>query len=217
MVVLTLFCLMLYFVKTPVWLQKLFPRRIWKMPGEQKKIYLSFDDGPHPVHTPFILDYLLKYKAKATFFCIGRNVKTYPDVYQRILNEGHSVGNHTFNHLNCKKTNDKEYSEDVAAAGLYIETNLFRPPYGRLTTFQAKLLMELNRPYKIVMWTVLSGDFDPGISKKRCLENVLFNTGKGSVVVFHDSEKSAEKMCYVLPLILNTFSKKGYTFERITG
>ena len=216
MVDLTLFCLMLYFVKSPVWLQRLFPQRVWKMHGQEKKIYLSFDDGPHPVHTLFILDYLLRYNAKATFFCIGRNVKMYPDVYQRILNEGHSVGNHTFNHLNGKKTNDKDYLEDVAAAGACTETNLFRPPYGRLTAFQAKLLMELNRPYKIIMWTVLSGDFDPGISKKRCLENVLLNTGKGSVVVFHDSDKAAEKMQYVLPLILETFSQKGYAFERIT-
>ena len=207
---------MLYFVKNPVWLQKLFPHRVWKISGQEKKIYLSFDDGPHPVHTPFILDLLSKYNAKATFFCIGRNVKTYPDVYQRILNEGHSVGNHTFNHLNGTKTNDKKYLEDVAAAGKCIESDLFRPPYGRLTTFQAKLLMELNRPYKIIMWSVLSGDFDPGISKNRCLENVLFNTGKGSVVVFHDSEKAGEKMQYVLPIILETFSKKGYLFEKIT-
>lgn len=208
---------MLYFVRSPVWLQKLFPRRVWKMHGQEKKIYLSFDDGPHPAHTPFILDYLLQYNAKATFFCIGRNVKKYPDVYQRIINEGHSVGNHTFNHLDGTKTNDKEYLEDVAAAGACMETNLFRPPYGRLSTFQAKLLMELNRPYKIIMWTVLSGDFDPDISKKRCLENVLLNAGKGSVVVFHDSDKAAEKMQYVLPLILETYSKKGYAFEKITG
>ena len=207
---------MFYFVKTPVWLQRLFPRRIWQMSDQDKNIFLTFDDGPHPLLTTFILDYLLKYNAKATFFCIGRNVKKYPEVYQRIVNEGHSVGNHTFNHLNGKKTNDKDYLEDVTAAGACMETNLFRPPYGRLTTFQAKLLMELKRPYKIIMWSVLSGDFDPDISKKRCLENVLLNTGKGSVVVFHDSDKAAEKMQYVLPLILKTFSQKGYAFERIT-
>ena len=206
---------MLYFVKTPKWLKKLFPVRVWEMDKSEKKIFLTFDDGPHPQYTPFVLDELKKYNAKATFFCIGNNVLKYPEVYNRIIGEGHQVGNHTFNHLNGKNTDDKTYVEDVFQASKYIDSNLFRPPYGRLKSFQAKLLTGLSKPYKIIMWTVLSGDFDIKITAQRCTENVLFKTGNGSIVVFHDSEKAAERMTIALPAMLKSFSAKGFLFEKI--
>lgn len=207
---------MLYFVRTPLWLQKLFPNRIWQMNKDEKKIYLSFDDGPHPLHTPFVLDTLKKYNAKATFFCIGNNVGLYPEIFKRIIEEGHAIGNHTQQHLNGKKTDDETYIKDIQEASKYIDSNLFRPPYGHITSFQAKIITTLNRPYKIIMWTVLSGDFDQSISQQRCLENVLFKTTNGSIVVFHDSEKAAEKMKATLPAVLKNFSEKGFSFEKIT-
>ena len=207
---------MLYFVRTPLWLQKLFPNRIWQMNKVEKKIYLSFDDGPHPLHTPFVLDTLKKYKAKATFFCIGNNVGLYPEIFKRIIEEGHAIGNHTQQHLNGKKTDDETYIKDIQEASKYIDSNLFRPPYGHITSFQAKIITTLNRPYKIIMWTVLSGDFDQSISQQRCLENVLFKTTNGSIVVFHDSEKAAEKMKATLPAVLKNFSEKRFSFEKIT-
>ena len=208
---------MLYFVKTPRWVQQLFPTMVWKMSEVQKKIYLTFDDGPHPEHTIFVLDELKKYNAKATFFCIGNNVRLFPDVYRRIIDEGHSIGNHTYQHLNGKKSKDTIYINDIAAAAKYIDSNLFRPPYGRIKKFQARLLQTMARPYKIIMWTVLSGDFDTSISKERCLENVLFKTNNGTIVVFHDSEKAAVKMRYALPAVLQSFTEKGYLFEKMTA
>lgn len=210
-----LFCCMFYFVRTPMWIQKLFPKMIWGMNSAEKKIYLTFDDGPHPQHTIFVLDELKKYQAKATFFCIGNNVLLYPEVYKRIIDDGHSIGNHTYNHLNGKKTQDDVYVNNVLDAAKYIDSSLFRPPYGQIKKFQAKVLREMALPFKIIMWTVLSGDFDVKITKEKCLENVLFKTSNGSIVVFHDSEKAADKMQYALPATLKSFSEKGFSFEKI--
>ena len=186
------------------------------MDVNKKEIYLTFDDGPHATITNFVLDELKKYNAEATFFCIGNNVIKNPDVYKRIIDENHGVGNHTHQHLNGFKTNDKLYVDDVFEASKYIDSNLFRPPYGRMKSFQAKLLTHLNNPYKIIMWTLLSGDFDLNISPARCLENVLFKISNGAIVVFHDSEKAAERMMYALPKVLNTLTDKGYTFKKIS-
>jgi peptidoglycan-N-acetylglucosamine deacetylase len=217
MLFLHLFCCMFYFVKTPRWVQKLFPNMVWSMDREEKKIYLTFDDGPHPQHTIFVLDELKKYHAKATFFCIGNNVHLYPDVYKRIIDDGHSIGNHTYNHVNGKKSKDEAYINDVLNAAKYIDSVLFRPPYGQIKKFQAKVLREMTIPFRIIMWTVLSGDFDVKITKEKCLENVLFKTSNGSIVVFHDSEKAADKMQYALPATLKSFSEKGFSFEKITA
>ncbi len=216
MLFLSLFCYMFYFVKIPFWLQKLFPKMVWKIKTNEKKIYISFDDGPHPEHTIFVLDELKKYNASATFFCIGNNVRLFPEVYKRIIDEGHSIGNHTYHHLNGKKTKDDLYIKDVEDASKYIDSTLFRPPYGQIKKFQAKVLREVTKPFKIIMWTVLSGDFDATITKEKCLSNVLCKTTNGSIVVFHDSEKAAAKMKYSLPKVLRTFSEKGFTFEKLT-
>ncbi len=207
---------MLYFVRTPGWLQKLFAKRIWKIKGSENEVFLSFDDGPHPLHTPFVLDELKKYNAKATFFCIGNNVERYPDVYKRIIEEGHAVGNHTQHHVNGSRTTDADYIDDVAAAVKNIESVLFRPPYGRLSRFKEKLLLAGTTPYTIIMWTVLSADFDPAVTPQRCLENVLLKTKAGNIVVFHDSEKAAEKMRYALPKVLHAFTQKNMCMKAIT-
>ena len=205
---------MFYLVKTPWWLKRLYPGCTWQITGTEKKIYLSFDDGPHPVVTSFVLEELRKYNARATFFCIGKNVEAYPFIYEQVIDDGHKVGNHTYNHLNGWKTSDEAYINNVVMAKQLIDSNLFRPPYGRATKFQLKLLKE-NYELNPIMWTVLSGDFDPGLSKENCLKNVLKKTAGGSIVVFHDSEKAYEKVQYALPKMLQHFSEKGYSFDTI--
>jgi peptidoglycan-N-acetylglucosamine deacetylase len=206
---------MFYTAKTPKWVKKLFGASLWDMPETGKSIYLTFDDGPHPLITPFVLDELKKYNAKATFFCIGKNVQENPDVYKRILNEGHAVGNHTYSHLDGWKTGNAKYLADVLKAKKYIDSDLFRPPYGRITRKQRKGLFVMNRPMKNIMWGVLSGDFDKRITAEKCCVNVIKNVENGSVVVFHDSAKAKEKMQYALPVILLHFSEKGYSFKKI--
>lgn len=206
-----------YFVKTPFWLEWLYKSCTWRIRTDDKKIYLSFDDGPHPVITAFVLDELKQYNAKATFFCIGDNVSKYPDMYRRIIDEGHAVGNHTFNHLNGWKTADKDYLDNISRAKDYIDSDLFRPPYGRITKFQLSQLKKNRFRLKTIMWTVLSADFDPSITKETCRDNVLVNAGNGSIVVFHDSEKAQERMKFALTETLKYFSDKGFVFEKITA
>lgn len=206
---------MRYFVKTPWWLKMVFPRRIWNMDTRQKSIYLSFDDGPHPVATPFVLDELKKYHAKATFFCIGKNVAAHPEIYNRILEEGHTTGNHTHHHLNGLETKDEIYLGDITEASHYIRSYLFRPPYGRMKASQVKgLSRAMNDPSaKIVMWDVLSGDFDESVSPEKCLDHVTRHSRPGSIVLFHDSEKAFPRVRHALPASLEFFTKKGYDFR----
>ncbi len=206
-----------YFVKTPWWLKKLYPRRLWEVDTNEKTIYLSFDDGPHAEATSFVLDELNKMNAKATFFCLGKNIVAYPGIYQRILSEGHRAGNHTFSHLNGWKTSDDIYMGDITRAVKYVDSNLFRPPYGMLKGSQARRIDQAmrNPSSKIVMWSVLSGDFDEFLSKEKCLSNVTRATKAGSIVVFHDSEKAFPRLKYALPATLEFFSKKGYVFKAI--
>ena len=206
---------MFYFTKTPWWLRKLYGNCIWQMPANEKIIYLTFDDGPHPVATPFVLDTLKHYNASATFFCIGKNVVSQPGLYNRILNEGHAAGNHTFNHLNGWQTTVDDYLQNIVDAKTHIHSNLFRPPYGRVTKDQLKLLTSNQHGFKPIMWTVLSGDFDITLSKGNCLKQVLTQTTNGAIVVFHDSEKAFERMAYALPKMLEYFTEKGFRFEKI--
>jgi peptidoglycan/xylan/chitin deacetylase (PgdA/CDA1 family) len=184
------------------------------MPATEKDLFLTFDDGPHPEVTNFVLNELRSYNALATFFCIGKNVLAYPEIYKRILDEGHSVGNHTQNHLNGWKTPNDVYMKDIAEAANYIDSNLFRPPYGKISLFQAKNLRAAmkGRKAKVIMWDVLSADFDKGITPEHCLQNVIFNSKAGSIIVMHDSEKCFEKLRYCLPRILHHFTEKGFKF-----
>jgi peptidoglycan/xylan/chitin deacetylase (PgdA/CDA1 family) len=206
----------MYLIKTPFWLRAIYPQCTWKIPSQEKVIYLSFDDGPHPDATPFVLAELKKYNAKATFFCIGNNVLKHPNVYELILSEGHKVGNHTYDHVNGWKTETKDYLENIKDAAALIDSNLFRPPYGRITKKQIRaLLLNKELPQEIVMWDVLSGDFDLKIDGATCAKNVIKHAGPGSIIVFHDSQKAWDRMSFALPLVLDYFSKLGYRFECI--
>jgi peptidoglycan-N-acetylglucosamine deacetylase len=205
----------MYLVNTPWWVKKwLYPDYVWSMPRHEKKIYLSFDDGPHPLATNFVLDELKKYNAKASFFCIGKNVAAHPDIYRRILLDGHAVGNHTYDHVNGWKTADKIYFDSIHQASKYIDSRLFRPPYGRITRFQGKQAAE-QLGFTIVMWSVLSADFDVSITPQKCWRNVRQSARNGSIVVFHDSEKAMERMQYTLPQTLLYFSERGFVFEKL--
>jgi peptidoglycan-N-acetylglucosamine deacetylase len=206
---------MFYVAKTPKWVKKLFSGTIWEMPKTQKSLYLTFDDGPHPQITPFVLDELAKYNAKATFFCIGKNVVENPLIFKRVLNEGHAVGNHTYNHLDGWKTSKTAYLQNIMEAAKYINSNLFRPPYGRISSIQRRNLSKQGKPFKVVMWSILSGDFDVNITPEQCCNNVLKNAENGSVIVFHDSKKAYERLKFALPEVLKYFSEKGFQFEKI--
>ncbi len=203
----------MYFVKTPHFLQNLFPNFLWRIPAaKEKTLYLTFDDGPIPEVTPWVLEQLATYNAKATFFCVGENVERHDSVFQQVLEAGHSVGNHTQTHANGWDMDNIPYFHNVRHCARLVKSNLFRPPYGRVSPKQAEFL---QRHYKIVMWDVLSGDFDSEITPKQCLSNVLEATRNGSIIVFHDSLKAMENLSYVLPHVLKYFSTLGYSFKAI--
>ena len=203
----------MYLVKTPQFIQTLFPNFIWKIPTEEKVIYLTFDDGPIPEVTPWVLGVLEEVDAKATFFCVGDNVRKNPDVLEAVLDAGHAVGSHTFHHLNGWGTENIRYFHDVRKGARIAKTELFRPPYGRLTRRQAQFL---QRHYDIVMWDVLSADFDPTLSGEKCFQNVIAHTEPGSIIVFHDSLKAEAQLKYALPKVLDYYGSMGYQFESIT-
>ena len=194
------------------WIKNLYPDLIWDIRQNEKKLYLTFDDGPTPVITDKILEILDHYNARATFFCLGRNVEHHPEIYQRILGKKHAVGNHSYSHLKGWKTKHKEYFQDIELAGQFIQSKLFRPPYGQISRSQIKYL---KKKYKIIMWEVMSHDYQHKLSKERSLKAVFRYAGEGSIVVFHDSVKAADKALHILPKILEEFTKKGYTFEAI--
>lgn len=202
----------MYLVHTPQYVQALFPGLIWKVPGEEHKIYLTFDDGPIPEVTPWVLDTLDTYGAKATFFCVGDNVRKYPEIFDQVLEAGHSVGNHTYNHLSGWRTENIQYFNNIRHCARMVQSRLFRPPYGKLRPSQANFL---QRHYRIIMWDVLSGDFDKNIKPEDCLQNVIQHTGPGSIVVFHDSLKAKSNLAYTLPRVLEHFSNLGYEFAAL--
>jgi len=206
-----------YFIKIPWLVKKIFPNYVWNIKTGEKIVYLTFDDGPHSKVTPWVLEQLAQYNALATFFCIGDNVKQYPNLFNRILENGHAVGNHTQHHLNGWHTSEGDYLNDIKEAAHFIQSNLFRPPYGKIKRKQAKGVAGALRVIdaKIIMWDVLSGDFDPSASEEECLSNVLKNVSPGSIVVFHDSEKAFKNLEYVLPVVLKALQKQGYRFEKI--
>ena len=206
----------MYFIKTPFWLRLIYRSCIWRKPNQDRVLYLSFDDGPHPEATPFVLEQLSNFNAKASFFCIGKNVQLYPEIYDAILAAGHVVGNHTQNHMNGWKNTTENYMADIQEATKLIDSNLFRPPYGRISFSQIKALrLDPNLPQQIVMWDVLSGDFDTNITGEQCANNVIQHAGPGSIVVFHDSAKAMDRLRIALPKVLAHFSKIGYQFKAL--
>jgi peptidoglycan/xylan/chitin deacetylase (PgdA/CDA1 family) len=205
----------MYFIKTPWWLKKIYPNLTWNMSQHEKVLYLTFDDGPHPTATPFVLDQLQSFNAKATFFCIGKNVQENAVLYQQIIAAGHTIGNHTQHHLNGWKTNKDKYLQDIQEAQLHIDSSLFRPPYGRIKKSQATELIKKNPQFKIIMWDILSGDFDTTISGEKCYSNVIKNAKEGSIIVFHDSTKAWDRMHMALPKMLQYFSEKGFVFKAL--
>ncbi|HMN33123.1 MAG: polysaccharide deacetylase family protein [Chitinophagaceae bacterium] len=204
-----------YLIKTPIILKALYNRCIWHIKDNANSVYVTFDDGPHPKATPFILEQLKKFNAKATFFCIGKNVAEYPEIFQQIIDEGHAVGNHTYNHLNGWKTNNFTYFKNINKAHQLIQSNIFRPPYGRITHAQAVGIEKLFPKMKIIMWDVLSGDFDLELSPHECYQNVIETAVPGSIIVFHDSDKAWDRMKYALPKFLEYATEQNWKFKKI--
>lgn len=196
----------------PNFIIKLFSHFFWHGERTQKVIYITFDDGPTPEITDKVLDILDNFSAKATFFCLGRNVDRHRELYNKILSRGHKTGNHTYSHLRGWRTSAKTYIQDVALASRYIDSNLFRPPYGRIKRIQSKYLGKI---YRIVMWDVLTHDYNQKLSPSISLKYSIRNSREGSIVVFHDSLKSSENLFYLLPRYLEYFSKKGFRFESL--
>jgi len=184
----------------------------WEIPEARNSVYLTFDDGPVPGVTEQVLDVLDRYNAKATFFCVGDNVRKHPDIYSKIVEAGHITGNHTFHHLNGWKTGIEEYIRDVRLCSEYVHSKLFRPPYGRITRQQAKIL---SKDYQIIMWSVLGGDFEPKATPEKCYENITRSAKPGSIIVLHDQQKSAYTMLKLIPKILEHFTKLGFRFEKL--
>lgn len=211
-----------YWIKTHWIIRKIFSGYIWKIPNSQKKIYLTFDDGPTPEITHWTLEILKSYQAKATFFCIGENIAKNPHIFQQIIAEGHAIGNHTYNHLNGWHVSYNEYLTNVEQCHetiqkygpqKHVSSKLFRPPYGKLTRQQSKLLKKEG--YKIIMWDILSADFDTSISPKKCAENVLKNIQPGSIIIFHDSIKASQNLKVALSETLEYLTKNGYKMEAL--
>ena len=199
--------------KTPKHLKLIFSSYIWDIKNSDNTLFLTFDDGPTAEITEWVLDKLLEYNAKATFFCIGKNVESNPEIYKRIIREEHSVGNHTHNHIRGWKTSVEEYVANVKNASHFIASNLFRPPYGEITIPKGKALKKMG--YKIIMWDVVATDWDKTISLEKTASNVIKHAKSGSIVVFHDSVKAEKNMKYALSETLKYFSEKGYTFKKI--
>jgi len=212
-----------YWIKTHLLIKKLFSQYIWDLPNTDKKVYITFDDGPTPEITEWVLKQLELHNAKATFFCLGKNIEAHPSIFEKLIQKKHTIGNHTFNHLNGWKTRNDDYIKNIFLCENSIknhkvqinqsEPKLFRPPYGKIKSRQAKKLK--NKGYKIIMWDVLSADFDQTITKEKCLKNVVSNIKPGSIIVFHDSVKAFNNLEYTLPRVLEYLDKNNFQCEAI--
>jgi peptidoglycan/xylan/chitin deacetylase (PgdA/CDA1 family) len=205
----------MYLVRSPLLLKWYYPQLIWNKTRDHKVIYLTFDDGPIPDVTDFVLKTLNSYSAKATFFCIGDNILKHPHIFKDIKCNNHSIGNHTFNHLKGWETPDDVYLNNFQQCQSLTGTSLFRPPYGRIKKSQIKDIKTCYPGMDIIMWDTLSGDFDISLSPESCLKNVIQYARNGSIIVFHDSLKAADRLFFVLPKVLEHFSKLGYQFQSL--
>ena len=197
----------MYIIKTPNILQPIVSDLLWSVHTFEREVFLTFDDGPTPEITERTLDLLDKHHAKATFFCLGKNVEAYPHIFQRIKDEGHTIGNHTHDHLNGRKTSHFAYLRNIAKAERIFSSPYFRPPYGKITRAQ---IASLKSKYRIVMWDIITGDFDPKLSATKVLKNVVDNVQQGSIIVFHDSIKAAPRMLPALEQTLIILKQRGY-------
>lgn len=195
-------------------IQSIFPKYTWRLDNADNSIYLTFDDGPCPGVTDVILTQLKAYNAKATFFCIGSNVEKYPELYQQIIDEGHAVGNHSYSHISGWKMNKADYLQDIAKAKKYIESNLFRPPYGRVRRSQGNAILD---NYKIIMYDVMPGDFDNNLTPDQCYNYIIQYSSAGSIVVLHDSEKAKRTVLEILPQVLAHYTSNGYLLKSISS
>ncbi|MBB5636063.1 peptidoglycan/xylan/chitin deacetylase (PgdA/CDA1 family) [Pedobacter cryoconitis] len=205
----------MYLVKSPLLLKWYYSSLVWNKSRHDKVVYLTFDDGPIPVVTEFVLNTLKSFNCKATFFCIGDNINKHAEIFEQVKNEGHAIGNHTFNHLKGWKTENKTYVQNFLDCQKLTKTDLFRPPYGRIKKSQIKEIRKINPQLNLIMWDVLSGDFDLNLSPEKCYENVIKNTRNGSIIVFHDSLKAFDRLKFALPAALKYLTAQGYKFHTL--
>ena len=208
----------MHFYKTPGFFKWLFPELTWDVKESSKSIYLTFDDGPVPGVTEWVLEILQDFKAKATFFVVGDNIRKHRDLYERLINEGHKVGNHTYNHINAWTCNSREYLHDIYRCdeemNLDQGTRLFRPPHGKL---KPGLISRISKDYRIIMWDVLTGDFNKDLPNEKSLRESISNTKEGSIIVFHDSYKAEKKLKWILPRYMEEMKSKGFSFHSLEG
>lgn len=214
----------LYWIKTPQIIKRLFSNQVWDIPNNENKIYLTFDDGPTPEITEWVLGILKENNIRATFFCIGNNIEKHSEIFNKIIDEEHGIGNHTFNHKNGWKTKTADYVQNIELCQKEIlklqtkmwnlKSKIFRPPYGKIKQSQSKKLRQLG--YKIIMWDILTADFDEKKSKEKCLENATQKVTSGSIIVFHDSVKAYKNLEYALPKAIQILKEKGFVFDVIT-
>ena len=203
----------MYFVKTPKIARAFNKKAIWNIPNNDKEVFLTFDDGPTPLITQHTLDILKNHQIKATFFCLGKHVENHPEIFKKIIDEGHAVGNHSYSHLKGWTTKNEEYLEDVRKGEAIIKSNLFRPPYGKIKRSQVNLL---NPQTKIILWDVLPGDFSPSNNVEKIISNTLGAVESGSIIVLHDNAICGNKMLQALPIIIEKLKEKQYNFSTIT-
>lgn len=202
----------MYLPKTPEIAKKIFPKLTWDNHKSENTVYLTFDDGPTPQLSAWVLDQLDRYEAKATFFCLGKNVVLYPELFERILKDGHGVGNHTYNHLDCWKTNKKKYLADIESCSRVFHSKYFRPPYGKL---KPGIRSAIRKNFEIIMWDIMAYDFDQSLSPEDCARNVINHVQAGSIIVFHDSKKAERNLREALPLVLANLKRRGFKMRAL--
>ena len=202
----------MYLINTPFFLRWYYTGVTWNRSRKEKKLYLTFDDGPIPEITPWILDILSSYNIKATFFCVGENIVKHPSIFERLISDGHRIGNHTYNHLKGWETTDQDYFDNIQKCNSLTKSNLFRPPYARAKKSQ---INKLKKNYELIYWDVLSGDFDINLTPEKCLKNVIDYTKNGSIIVFHDNIKAIPGVKYTLPRFIEFALEQGFTFDRL--
>ena len=205
----------MHIIEPSQWLQYLYPSLTWHKSRKQKEVYLTFDDGPVPIATPFVLQTLAQFNVEATFFCVGDNIAKHPGIYHQIKNAGHSIGNHTYNHVNGWTADDDTYLENIDQCATLVSSNLFRPPYGKIKRSQLKKLKISHPQLEVIMWDVLSYDHNPKMSVERCFNHLIKNVKNGSIIVFHDSAKAFDRLQYLLPMVLRHLLDEGYALKSL--